>query len=65
MADEPESDRTTTVVHTERRGSGGWIAVLVLLLLGLLMLYMFREEIFSAASETEKVEVEVTTGNGS
>lgn len=61
MADDRDEDRTT-VVHTDSdRGGGGWIAVIVILLLVLLGLYMFRDEIFGAASTVDKVDVEVTT----
>jgi len=63
MADDRDTDRTT-VVHTEKRGSGGLIAAAVVVLLVLLVLFMFRDEIFTAAEPVEKVEVEVTT-NGS
>ena len=71
MVDERETERTTadgretertTVVHTEgRRGGGGGIAIAVVLILGLLLLYIFRNEIFGAAENVEKVDVEVTT----
>jgi hypothetical protein len=61
MVDERETERTT-VVHTEgRRGGGGGIAIAVILLLGLFLLFMFRNEIFGAAENVEKVDVEVTT----
>jgi hypothetical protein len=62
MADDRDTDRTT-VVHSEKSGSGGLIAAAVVVLLVLLVLFMFRDEIFTA-EPVEKVEVEVTT-NGS
>ena len=60
MADERDTDRTT-VVHSERRGNGGMIALAVVLLLVLLLLFVYRDAIFGAAEQVEKVDVEVTT----
>lgn len=64
MDDQPQTERTT-VVHTGRRGSGGTIALVVVVLLILLGLFMFRDEIFGAAEQVEEVDVEVTTSEGS
>ena len=64
MADEREVERTT-VVETGRRGSGGAIAAAVIVLLVLFLLFIFRKEIFGAAENVEKVDVEVTTDSGS
>ena len=61
MVEEREVERTT-VVHTEgRRGGGGGIAVLVVILLIAFLLFVFRNEIFGAAEQVEKVDVDVTT----
>jgi hypothetical protein len=52
----------TTVIHTEgRSGGGGGIALAVLVLLILFLLFIFREDIFGAADNVDKVDVEVTT----
>lgn len=64
MADEREVERTT-VVETGRRGGGGGIALAVIVLLVLFLLFIFRNEIFGAAENVEKVDVEVTTDSGS
>lgn len=64
MADERETERTT-VVETSRRGSGGAIALAVVVLLVLFLLFIFRDQIFGAAENVEKVDVEVTTTDGS
>jgi uncharacterized membrane protein len=64
MADERETERTT-VVETGRRGSGGTIALAVIVLLILFLLFVFRNEIFGAADNVEKVDVEVTAAEGS
>jgi len=64
MVDEREVERTT-VVETGRRSSGGGIALAVVVLLVLFLLFIFRNEIFGAAENVEKVDVEVTTTDGS
>ena len=64
MVDERETERTT-VVETGRSGSGGAIALAVIVLLVLFLLFMFRDQIFGAADNVDKVDVEVTTANGS
>jgi hypothetical protein len=63
MTDNREPDRTT-IVHTERRSGGGAIALAVVILLVLFLLFIFRNEIFGAADNVEKVDVEVTTNGG-
>ena len=60
MADDRDPERTT-IVETGRRGSGGTIALAVVLLLVLFLLFVFRNDIFGAAENVEKVDVEVTT----
>jgi hypothetical protein len=58
----------TTVVHTDtgRRGGGGTIALVVLVLLVLIGLFMFRDQLFGggAADTVEKIDVDIST-NGS
>lgn len=66
MVDEREREtERTTVVHTEGRRGGGGIALAVVLLLIAFMLYMFRDEIFGAAQDVDKVDVDIATTNGS
>lgn len=60
MADDRDVERTT-VIETGRRGGGGGIAIAVILLLVLFLAFIFRDEIFGAAQDVEKVDVEVTT----
>ncbi|HWH18774.1 MAG TPA: hypothetical protein VNT77_10660 [Allosphingosinicella sp.] len=63
MVDERDREHTT-VVHTEgRRGGGGTIALAVVLLLLLFLLFIFRDEIFGAAQQPDKIDVEVTATN--
>ena len=68
MDDDREIHHTTertTVVHTEgRSGGGGAIALVILLLLVLVGLFLFRDQIFGAADNVKKVNVDITT-NGS
>ena len=64
MADDRDTERTTTVVHTERRGGGGLIALAVVLLIAVVLVYMYRDQIFGGASEPQKVEIEVKTPDG-
>ncbi|HWH23054.1 MAG TPA: hypothetical protein VNT25_07195 [Allosphingosinicella sp.] len=60
MVEERDTERTT-VVHTEGRRGGGGIAAAVVILLLLFLLFMFRNEIFGAADDVQKVDVEVAT----
>lgn len=62
MTDNRDRERTT-VVHTERKGSGGMIALVVLILLAALLLFMFRDQIFGG-NTPEKIDVEVTMPEG-
>jgi hypothetical protein len=68
MADDRDTDHVTertTVVHTEgRRGGGGTIALVILILLVLLGLFLFRDQLFGAADNVEKIDVDITA-NGS
>jgi hypothetical protein len=56
----------TTIVHTDggRSGGGGTIAAVILVLLVLLGLFLFRGQIFGAADNVKKVDVDIST-NGS
>lgn len=64
MADDRDVDRTTeriTVVHTEgRRGGGGTIALVVLVLLVLIGLFLFRDQLFGGADPVEKIDVDIS-----
>ncbi|MDP9412968.1 MAG: hypothetical protein M3Q08_02530 [Pseudomonadota bacterium] len=62
MTDDRDTERNTTVVHTERRGGGGTIALAIVLLLILVLLFVFRNDIFGGgvSSVPEKVDVEVS-----
>ncbi len=62
MADNRDTDRNTTVVHTERRGGGGTIALAIVLLLLVVLLFVFRNEIFGGgvSNVPEKVNVDVS-----
>ena len=56
----------TTVVYTDggRSGGGGTIALVILVLLVLLGLFLFRDQLFGAANDVKKVDVDIST-NGS
>ena len=67
MADDREPDHITertTVVHTEgRRGGGGTIALVILILLVLVGLYLFRDQLFGGADNVEKIDVDITANS--
>jgi hypothetical protein len=70
MADDRDTNHTTertTVVHTEgRSGGGGTIALVILVLLVLVGLFLFRDQLFGggAVDEVKKVDIDITA-NGS